>query len=389
MKTFLDFYEDKVKEPTGDLKTACWKGYTAVGTKKKNGRTVPNCVPVSEAEDYIFGNSQKPTAYSDVNPSVGSATSKKLYNTDQANPNSRPKNKKPLNKVVQPPKITNSPNQQEMPRTHNDLDRKHPMVPKKPVVEEVLNLEETNFSNRAVSIYPHGQGSDVGSRVPTSKPTQISTSSAVGNEQHKNRSFFNSPEKKDYIEGMVNNIKSGKTLPPVMSTPHPANPSKNIVVDGNHRAFAHKEAGASHIPAVHVSHDNIHIASHDYEHPDQSFHPLSSFKSKDGTYDMHKRRPQLGGKPLKHYFTEEVLTERGADSKGYKRPTEQGAGLTAKGAKHFGVQTAVTGKVKAGSKAAKRRKSFCARMSGMKGPMKDEKGRPTRKAMSLRRWRCR
>jgi len=28
-------------------------------------------------------------------------------------------------------------------------------------------------------------------------------------------------------------------------------------------------------------------------------------------------------------------------------------------------------------------------MSGMRGPMKDEKGRPTRKAMSLRRWRCR
>jgi hypothetical protein len=27
-----------------------------------------------------------------------------------------------------------------------------------------------------------------------------------------------------------------------------------------------------------------------------------------------------------------------------------------------------------------RKKSFCARMSGVKGPMKDEKGRPTRKA---------
>ncbi len=35
----------EVKEPTGDLKDACWKGYTAVGTKKKNGKTVPNCVP--------------------------------------------------------------------------------------------------------------------------------------------------------------------------------------------------------------------------------------------------------------------------------------------------------------------------------------------------------
>ena len=40
------------------------------------------------------------------------------------------------------------------------------------------------------------------------------------------------------------------------------------------------------------------------------------------------------------------------------------------------------------SKDAKRRRSFCARMSGVKGPMKDEKGRPTRKALSLKKWNC-
>jgi len=40
------------------------------------------------------------------------------------------------------------------------------------------------------------------------------------------------------------------------------------------------------------------------------------------------------------------------------------------------------------SKDAKRRKSFCARMSGMPGPMKDEKGKPTRKALSLKKWNC-
>jgi hypothetical protein len=88
---------------------------------------------------------------------------------------------------------------------------------------------------------------------------------------------------------------------------------------------------------------------------------------------------------------EETINERGADKKGYFRSTESGAGLTPKGAKHFGIKTAVTtppSKLKPGSKAAKRRKSFCARMSGMRGPMKDEKGRPTRKAMSLRRWNC-
>ncbi|AIX36968.1 hypothetical protein Syn7803US7_122 [Synechococcus phage ACG-2014f] len=35
-----------------------------------------------------------------------------------------------------------------------------------------------------------------------------------------------------------------------------------------------------------------------------------------------------------------------------------------------------------------RKKSFCARMGGMKGPMKDEKGKPTRKALALRKWKC-
>jgi hypothetical protein len=55
------------------------------------------------------------------------------------------------------------------------------------------------------------------------------------------------------------------------------------------------------------------------------------------------------------------------------------------------LKTAVTtkpSKLKPGSKAAKRRKSFCARMSGVKGPMKKPNGKPTRKALALRKWNC-
>ena len=55
------------------------------------------------------------------------------------------------------------------------------------------------------------------------------------------------------------------------------------------------------------------------------------------------------------------------------------------------LQMAVTtkpSKLKPGSKAAKRRKSFCARMSGVKGPMKKPNGKPTRKALALRKWNC-
>ena len=91
----------------------------------------------------------------------------------------------------------------------------------------------------------------------------------------------------------------------------------------------------------------------------------------------------------------EFIAERGEDSKGHFIATEKGAGMTTKGVKAYraknpgsNLQTAVTGKVKPGSKAAGRRKSFCARMSGNKGPMKDEKGKPTRKAASLARWKC-
>ena len=73
-------------------------------------------------------------------------------------------------------------------------------------------------------------------------------------------------------------------------------------------------------------------------------------------------------------------------------------GLNAKGVASYRaanpgskLQTAVTKKpseLKAGSKDAKRRKSFCARMSGMPGPMKKPNGEPTRKKLALDKWNC-
>ena len=78
-----------------------------------------------------------------------------------------------------------------------------------------------------------------------------------------------------------------------------------------------------------------------------------------------------------------------------KNPT---GGLNAKGVASYRkanpgskLKMAVTtkpSKLDPDSKDAKRRRSFCSRMSGVKGPMKDEKGRPTRKALSLRKWNC-
>ena len=69
-------------------------------------------------------------------------------------------------------------------------------------------------------------------------------------------------------------------------------------------------------------------------------------------------------------------------------------GLTAKGRAKYNRATGsnlkapVTKKKNLTPKEKARRKSFCARMKGVKGPLKDSKGRPTRKALALRRWKC-
>jgi len=73
--------------------------------------------------------------------------------------------------------------------------------------------------------------------------------------------------------------------------------------------------------------------------------------------------------------------------RGEKLPTSKGAGLTAKGRAKYNRETGSNLKAPQPEGGA-RKKSFCARMSGMPGPMKDEDGKPTRKAASLKRWKC-
>ena len=115
------------------------------------------------------------------------------------------------------------------------------------------------------------------------------------------------------------------------------------------------------------------------------------------------RQPGTKGAPTKQAFIDSAKTakmKKGGSTPAWtrkegKNPT---GGLNAKGVASYRrenpgskLKMAVTtkpSKLDPDSKAAKRRKSFCARMSGVKGPMKDEKGRPTRKALALRKWNC-
>lgn len=110
----------------------------------------------------------------------------------------------------------------------------------------------------------------------------------------------------------------------------------------------------------------------------------------------YKRKP--GTKPCAEGSCVKEETELDeaatADAKGHKSAT---GGLTQKGRDAYNREhgshlkapvTTSPSKLKKGSKAANRRKSFCARMSGVDGPMKKPNGEPSRKALALRKWNC-
>lgn len=107
------------------------------------------------------------------------------------------------------------------------------------------------------------------------------------------------------------------------------------------------------------------------------------------------RKPGSKGAPTDKAFKESAKTatmKKGGNvslavGRGEKLPVSKGAGLTAKGRAKYNRETGSNLKAPQPEGGARQR-SFCARMSGMPGPMKDEKGRPTRKAASLKRWNC-
>jgi hypothetical protein len=95
---------------------------------------------------------------------------------------------------------------------------------------------------------------------------------------------------------------------------------------------------------------------------------------------------------MKNY--KDFVVEAAVDAKGLKSST---GGLTQKGRDYYNRKdggnlkapvTTPPSELKPGSKAANRRKSFCARMGGVEGPMKKPNGEPSRKALALRKWNC-
>jgi dephospho-CoA kinase len=319
----------------------CWKGYEMIGKKKKNGKQVPNCVPVEEGRESI----NMKTAYK-VHNRIPKVIKRKLaetidtsfekYMIDPAN------REVGTNSVVQIYK--------SMTPGQNCVSESK----KVKIVRKKLTREDNNIPRGGLPI-----GNGLGQELNVSKaPGFYMGFSNVGNSVYEASQSIQewalSPKTQQKFAEKYGNLAEEKLI---------------------EAALKLESCGCGSMSSKPTSVKRI---------KEMAFAAASS--GKDPT---EREGEKSGSVPVQ--VAEDQLNERGADSRGYYRSTESGAGLTPAGAKKFGVKTAVTtppSKLKKGSKAAKRRKSFCARMGGMPGPMKDEKGRPTRKAMSLRRWNC-
>ena len=154
----------------------------------------------------------------------------------------------------------------------------------------------------------------------------------------------------------------------------------------------HRDPDAEGVAGISGTKMRNHASGNDYNSFKAGLHPNHSDEHakklfKATRQGMNLQKEEVGMKDFKTFLAEDMsgMTIKG----GHKRSTESGAGLTAKGVAKYRrqnpgskIKTAVTtppSKLKPGSKAANRRKSFCARSRGWTG----ERGKAAR-----RRWNC-
>jgi hypothetical protein len=316
MITFKLFLE-KVTKPTGGLKKACWSGYTAVGTKQKNGRTVPNCVPEEVEQMY-------------ESPKEGG--------------------KKKFSGMYNPaPKGTFAYDQAMRKKKHAEIEKQQSkdgsgMSSAVDRLQKHMNKEETELDEMDQKF--------------VDSLNKLSHTHKVGDSVTVDSKFFGKQK------GKVTKVD---------------NQSIHVQRDG--KKFSEKYPH----DAV-VKEEVTQIGE-----MEELFDILEEVV--DGIAEENNLDPDVLWENLEDVSDEELY-----ETAAWRRKEGKSAsgGLNAKGIASYRrenpgskLKKAVTGKVKPGSKAAKRRKSFCARMGGMKGAMKKPNGEPTRKALALRKWKCR
>jgi len=117
----------------------------------------------------------------------------------------------------------------------------------------VVEQEQRNL-DKVIMVYPRGMGVEYGEEIPTSETYYIPLGNVLANEVFKDQDYFLSNEN---VMGMIQKLKDGGQLEPIMVIQHPEDEERFLVLDGHHRRFAYEYSNRLDIPARIVSYDSI------------------------------------------------------------------------------------------------------------------------------------
>jgi len=105
-------------------------------------------------------------------------------------------------------------------------------------------------------------------------------------------------------------------------------------------------------------------------------------------HSNRKTRTEQALEILKYNVVQDVNLEEKSAAWQRKEGKNKKGGLNEKGRKSYERENPGSDLKAPQPEGGPRKRSFCARMGGVKGPMKKPNGEPTRKALALRKWKC-
>ena len=349
MKTLKEFINE-VKKPTGDLKKACWDGYTAVGTKKKNGRTVPNCVP---EEVVMEGHGPWGKMTQDKLDKIAKAKKREEKEKGVLRKPGSTLRKDTTNYVAKVNKLS----EEELEENHIAI-----AMGKEMDDEGSMIMNQLDHMERSINMM-RGVVKDPNMQIPAWVQSKVTLAA-------------------DYIETAAGYMSSKNEEVVTESKKKPA--------DVFHRGPAPNEIYVM----KQIEKEKLEKEKLKKEEVEYLFDVIEEMVE-DLACELNVDS-ELIWEELECISDEKLVEESAAWQR--KEGKDPKGGLNRKGIASYRrenpgskLSMAVTtkpSKLKPGSKAANRRKSFCARMGGMQGAMKKPNGEPSRKALALRKWNC-
>lgn len=165
-------------------------------------------------------------------------------------------------------------------------------------------IKMTLDEGRIVGLFPgHMGGTTVEFGKGTrSKVRKVPLADLHNNEMGKDNSYFRTPAMRKYVGGLRKAVVRGELKQPVLGVAHPERRDQTVVVDGNHRLRAARNALASELPVDNVPWHQVSLVPHGTDSEDIETivrsPRLSDFVEPDGSINMTKQRKELGPHPF-------------------------------------------------------------------------------------------